>query len=327
MLSLLRGKRIVGLDFDNGAIRGVELAKKNDKLMIMSVAQTAIPEEAFQEGMIARGEQVVAALENLWSLGKFKTRNVVIGISNQGVVIRFIQFPKVPANRLDGLVHYQAQEHLPIPLETAVLDYDVIGTRQEGGREQLEMLLVAGKKEMLDSFLQVLTAANLQPVEIEVLPLSLLRFLSQEESQQVVAVVDIGIGISNMLIADAAKPRLARMMPTGLKAAELLVAAAREPELGHFGGGTDQNEQLANNIRATIGYYQSHRGARPVAKILLSGKGSLVEGIAPVLEGFLGLPVSIIKPLEALRVNYAGESSVNFGEYGIAISLALRGWE
>lgn len=326
MVKLLGNSRVVGLEFDEGAIRGVEIIKKGTALAVSAYAQVAVGEDAFKEGMIIDPGAVAAALEELWAQGRFRSREVVTGVSNQGIIIRFATFPKVTPNRLDSLVRFQAQEHLPVPLDTVYLDYDVIGTRTDGEREMLEVLLVAGRKEMVQSFLQVLTGARLKPKEIEVLPLTLLRFLKNEEAQQIVAAIDIARGISNMVIADAGKPRLARMMATGMAAAEMLVAATREEDTGEFEDDLHR-EQLANNIQATIGFYQSHKEARPVEKILLSGIGSQVAGLAEILESRLRLPVKKVNPAKILGLKLSGGHGKDFVNYGLAAGLACRVWE
>lgn len=326
MVHLFGNSRVVGLEFDAGVIRGVEMAKKGTVLTVLSYAQVAVSQHAIKEGMIIDQAAVVFALEELWSQGKFRSRDVVIGVSNQGVIIRFALFPKVTPNRLNSLIRFQAQEHLPLPLDTVYLDYDVIGVKSSGEREMLEVLLVAGRKEMINAFVQVLTSARLRPKEIEVLPLTLLRFLNREGAQQVVAIIDVARGISNMVIADARKPRLARMMPTGMTAAEMLVAANHEEGTGEPGDSL-QRERLVVNIQATIGFYQSHKEARPVEKILLSGIGSQVVGLAESLERRMRLPVKKVSPAEALGLKLSGPPGKGFTEFGLAASLACRGWE
>ncbi|HHW06220.1 MAG TPA: pilus assembly protein PilM [Clostridia bacterium] len=326
-MAALWGKSgIVGLEFDEGAIRGVEIVKKGSVLSVTAYAQVAVGEDAIKEGVILDEGAVAAALEELWAKGTFRSREVVTGVSNQGVIIRFARFPKVTPNRLDSLIRFQAQEHLPVPLDTVYLDYDVIGTRSDGEREMLEILLVAGRKEMVQGFLQVLTMARLRPKEIEVLPLTLLRFLKKEDaSRQVVAAIDIARGVSNMVIADAGKPRLARMMATGMAAAELL-AAAREEDTGASEVNLHR-EQFANSIQATIGFYQSHKDARPVEKIFLSGIGSQVTGLAERLESMLRLPVKQVRPAEVLGLKLGGGPHEDFVKFGLAAGLACRGWE
>ena len=325
MFSLFGSNRVVGLEFDEGAIRGVEITKKGTASAVSAYAQVTVS-DAVREGLIADQAAVVAALEELWSRGNFRTREVVVGVANQGVIIRFALFPKVTPNRLDGLIRFQAQEHLPIPLDTAYLDYDVIGVKNAGEREMLEVLLVAGRKDMVDSFLQVLLKARLKPREIEVLPLTLLRFLRREEGQQVVAAVDVARGVTNMVIADAGKPRLARMMPSGLTVMERQAAATREEGMGDATEGMER-ERLVVNIQATIGFYQSHKEARPVEKILLSGTGSRGAGLVEGLRARLGLPVKRVNPAEVLGLKVAGFSGEEFVDFSLAASLACRGWE
>lgn len=326
MKKLFSGKTIVGLEISQGSIRGIELTDRGGPLAVANFGMVQIPAGAVQEGMIMDPQAVTAALEELWQTCRFRTRDVITGVSNQGVVIRFALFPKVTPGRLDNLIRFQANEHLPVPLDTVYLDYDVIGSKRDGERELLEVLLVAGKKEMIDSLIRVLAAARLRPLEIEVLPLTLLRLLKQAGTGRVVAAVDIGENLSNMVIADALKPRLARMMITGLEAGLQQTAAASEE------GDWPPTEQeanyleLINNIRATIGFYQSHKEARPVERVLVTGKIARLAQVAGQMEAELRLPVTLLRPLEVLKIRFNGANNP-LTDYGLAMSLAYRGWE
>lgn len=314
MLRLFGSKTIVGLEFDTEFIRGVEVGNKNNQLTTLSHAKIAIPKDGMQEGLIVSQASVSQALKDLWQKGGFRSKDVVIGISNQEILIRFAHFPHVALNRLDTMVRFQAQDHLPIPLETVELDYGVIGSRNDGEKSQLELILVAGKKDMLQSFLQVLSNEKLNPLAIEVLPLTLLRLLRKPGLQKTVAIVNVGQGLGNMLIADDLTPRMARMMPVHWQ--EIDANSQGEP-LG----------DLSRNIRSTIGFYQSNRGAKPVEKILLCGIEPTVSNLIDILKTELVLPIEIIEPLDALQVELNSGTNTVLGEYSLAISLACKEWE
>ncbi|MFA5535581.1 MAG: pilus assembly protein PilM [Bacillota bacterium] len=315
MRRVLKGKSVVGLEFDTEVIRGVELYKRNKQLSLASFAEVTLPRGGMREGLITNRDLVVQGLKALWQKGDFRSRNVVIGISNQDVLIRFASFPHVPLNRVDSLVRFQAQEHLPVPLESVELDYSIIGSRKDGEKTMLELILVAGNKEMLLDFLWVLEKAKLNPLEIEVLNLTLLRLLKKIGEKSAVAILNIGLGFGNMLVADNLLPRLARTMPLywqdGVKKdfihSEKIV------------------EELNRNIRSTIGFYQSSRGVKNVEKILLSGIEPIAKSLSDKFKQEIGLMIDVVRPAEML--NYVGDLKAVSSEYSLASCLACRGWE
>ena len=121
---------------------------------------------------------------------------------------------------MDKLIRYQAQEYIPFPLSSVVLDYIIVGETASNTEQFLEVLLVAGKRDMLDTFLEVVSAADLKVKDIDVSSLALQRVLSFADSKDTAAVINIGDELSSILVVDNDNPRFARTIPTGLKAAE-----------------------------------------------------------------------------------------------------------
>jgi len=82
---------VVGLEMDTGVIRAVEVKGKAE---LVSAGMVEIPEEAVVEGSVANVSQVSEALGRLWAEARFASREVVLGILNQGVITRMINFPR-----------------------------------------------------------------------------------------------------------------------------------------------------------------------------------------------------------------------------------------
>ncbi|UMZ73513.1 type IV pilus biogenesis protein PilM [Natranaerofaba carboxydovora] len=217
MLKKLLGKKnIIGLEINDKEIKAVELSERKGQIDIVNFGSKNLPKGAVKEGIVVKPDIVGQTLAELWQESKFKERNVVMGLANQNVLVRFTSFPKVDKSKLDNMIKYQASEYMPVSLDkdTVVFDYSIIGETVQSDNDMWEVLMVAGKRDMIDGFITSLKIAGLNPKEIEVLPLSLLGLLNVQNEKKVVAIVDISYGISNLLIVDSKKPRLARMMPT-----------------------------------------------------------------------------------------------------------------
>ena len=217
MLKKLLGKKnIIGLEINDKEIKAVELREIKGQVDIVNFGSKNLSKGAVKEGIVVKPDIVGQTLVELWQESKFKERNVVVGLANQNVLVRFTSFPKVDKSKLDNMIKYQASEYMPVSLDkdTVVFDYSIIGETIQNDNNMWEVLMVAGKRDMIDGFITSLNIAGLNPKEIEVLPLSLLGLLNVQNEKKVVAIVDISYGISNLLIVDSKKPRLARMMPT-----------------------------------------------------------------------------------------------------------------
>lgn len=209
----------VGLDIDTAEIRAVELSGKAESPRLVRFGRTPLPGGAVREGMIVDPGMVEDALHNLWSDIGFSSREVILGVSNQGVLVRFATFPKVADKKMDKLIKFQAQEYIPYPIDSVVLDYMIVGEAKGDEGDLLEVLLVAGKRDMLNSFIEVISAAGLQAKDIDVSSLALQQVVPLFDRQATIAIFNIANQLSSILMTENGKPRFARITPTGLEAA------------------------------------------------------------------------------------------------------------
>ena len=126
--------RSVGLELDTGAARAVELTGSAAAPKLAALGGIVLPPGAVEEGMILQPKEVAGALRTLWEAREIKSREVLLGISNQGVIVRSAVIPKVPADKLENVVRFHAQEYRPSPWPAWFSDYLVIGeTVSESG--------------------------------------------------------------------------------------------------------------------------------------------------------------------------------------------------
>ncbi|MDI6907396.1 MAG: type IV pilus assembly protein PilM [Thermoanaerobacterales bacterium] len=343
-MAFLKPAGVVGLELDAGEVRAVELRGGARAPVLAAWGREPLPDGAVVEGAVVRAEPVAAALERLWSAAGIAGREVVLGLANQGVIIRFATMPKVPANRLAQAVRYQAEDYLPLPLSQVVLDYAVLGEAAGENGPVLEILLVAARRDMLDAFLRVLDAARLKPRAVDAAPLALARLLPPAEREGVTVLVDVGNGLSHLLLAAGGVPRFARLIPVSLQDAarmfgrslETIVPpqAGAEPEGGEEDWYPDTlrawSESLAGEIRSSIGYYLAQPGSAPVARVVLSGRGARFPGLAARLQEILGLPVTRARPLDGIAVprpRGGGDIAREAPDFAVCVGLARRGWE
>lgn len=330
---------VVGLEMDTGIIRGVEVSRGQK---VVAAGQVVLPETAVVDGMVQDVEAVAAALNTLWTESRFGTRNVALGIFNQGVMLRLINFPQVPKDKLRQAIHIQAGDYFPIPVSQMVLDYAVVGETSGAEGALLDILLVAAKKDQLNLNLEALKRSRLTPLVIDASPLALLRVLPKEKLTGTTVVVDLANGISSLLLAVDGMPRFARVMsvsllqyaeglagylfPNGVLKAEVAVGAEHNLGAEVF---SKWSVAVANDIRASISYYIRQDSLDDVNRIILSGKGAKVIGLAAMLHKELELPIEVINPF--IHVRAQGELGFDWTldgpNFATCVGLALRGLE
>lgn len=330
--------RAIGLEIDNGAARAVEMTGKAGAPNLATLGAVSLPGGAVKEGLIYEPNLVGEALKKLWQKVGFSSREVFLGVSNQGVLVRHITIPKVPANKLKNVITFQAQEHLPIPLQSVVMDYKVLGETAGSGEAEsgLEILLVAARKEMLDKFLEALTIARLEPVDIDASSMVLISLLPDKAVKMNLLLVNVANGLNNILVSAKGKPRLARLGlakindladSLGCSLDETFRITSNDDRASSILTGWLNN--LAIELRSSLTYYQDQPDSLPVEGVLLSGSGALCHGITKHLEDYLDLPVRIFNPLKEYNPakRRLVRSDIEAAEYAVSAGLAVRGLE
>lgn len=299
---------IIGLELDTGEIRAVELRGSTRAPVLAACGSIPLSGDAVVDGMVVQPDAVADALEELWDSAGIAGREVILGVANQGVMVRLATFPKVPENKIDRMIRYQAQDYLPVPLDTVVLDYMVIGETADERGQFLEVLLVAARRDMLDNFLAALSMARLKPRDINVSSLALLRVLPEEGRSGTVVLVDVANGMSNIMVVADGVPRLARMLPVGLKDAAKQLGCSLDDVVPAPGTEEQRDwprealqawiERLADEVRSSIDYYHEQPGSTNVGGIVLSGRGARIGRLSDLIQESLGIPATTLQPLQ-----------------------------
>jgi type IV pilus assembly protein PilM len=331
--------RSVGLEIDYGTVRAVEATGTPNAPRLVAMASHPLPEGSVDEGIIIDSQQVGETLRELWSTGQVKYRKVILGISNQGVLVRQTIIPKIKIGKekINNVIRFQAQELLPVALDGVVMDYMITGETTAEGNPAYEVLIVAARREMLNGFLEALKVAKLEAADIDVSTLALMRILPESATNRTVAVINIANGLSNIIIYDRGRPRLARLLPIKLigLAEKMSVSLSSVLKAADNSSGEKRkiyNEWLNELITETgssLSYYQNQESAINLEAIILNGRGALLSGLAGLLENSLGIPVRITNPFTSY-VNISKKADkVGFEavKYAISAGLAQRGLE
>ncbi len=332
-------RRSVGLEIDTGSIRAVEMAGKAEAPKLVNLGSITLPEEAVKEGLVMQPKVVGSALKELWSRAGLKERSVLLGVSNQGVLVRYITIPKVSSDKLKNAVIFQAQEQLPVALNSVVLDYLVLGEIEGSGEApaELEILLVAARLDMINHYLEALSEANLEALDVDVSSMAMLQLLPQKLMNITIALVNITNGLNSILISKNGKPYMARLGMVKIEdLAEGLGCSLSEVFSSRFYNKEESSwlleswvKRLASEVRSSITYYQNQAHLSRVEGVLISGRGALYNNMSSMLERQLNIPVGIFNPLKEYnpskrRLIHTDQEGV---EYIISAGLARRGLE
>lgn len=332
----------VGIDIEQASMVGAQVRTGRQGNTLSAVSARALPDGLMFEGEVVDVDGLAAELKTFWKEAGFTGKRFSVGIANQKIVVRTMEFPIIDPKELRAAIEFQAQEAIPIPLDEAILDFQVLSTTpgeaDGGGRQQV--LIVAAQRDMIGQFMQVAKKAGLAIDGIDLQAFALMRsvappvaFVDQGAPQAdgASALINIGAGISNIVVASGGTPQFTRVVNLGY---ESLVQALiqnrgvthQEADLMRLTVGLTGSaapaadleastvaeihdtldstcESFADEIRRSVDYYHSLQQDAPIARILLSGEGSLTRNMCDYLAGALHLPVALGNPLQFIAEN------------------------
>lgn len=244
-----RSQTTIGLDIDRGSLKAVQVSKGSGGYTLQHVGYHRLPPGIVVDGEVADHDLLAAEIKEFWTSHSFKGKSVVLGVSNQKVVVRMVDFPRMSSEDLKSAIGFEAQDHIPMPLDEAIMDYVVLGPAGEGS-DLDRILIVAAQKEMVSRYSSAARAAGLRPVGVDVKALALTRSVLPEDGQDeegAVLILDIGSELTNLIVYQGGSPALTQFVPGGsLYFIQAVADAADIPE--------EEAEKQLMNPRVRLGY-------------------------------------------------------------------------
>ena len=257
------GAKTVGLDIDRGSIKAVQISGAGGGYTLQHVGYHRLPPGTILDGEVADHDLLAAEIREFWDSHSFNGKAVTLGVSNQKVVVRLLDFPHMAQADLQGAISFEAQDHIPMPLDEAVLDYVVLGPREE--RSDLDrVLVVAAQREMISRYTSAVRTGGLRPAGVDVKALSLTRSTLPDPffgDEGAVLLLDVGAEITNLVVADRGNPVLTRFVPVGL--VDFVAAVVELADLPE-----DEAERLALDPRVRLGSEQDEAQETRLRKVV-----------------------------------------------------------
>lgn len=357
----------IGLDIEQTLLAGVQIRGARHAQVLTHAALQTLPEGLVAEGEVVDVGGLASQLKSFWKRAGFRQRRVLLGIANQKIVVRAMEFPVIDEKELRAAIEFQAQEAIPIPVEEAVLDYQVMSTyTAEDGTPRQRLLLVAAQKDMIHQFVEVVRKANLQVEGIDLQAFALARALMEEPdlgeegpAPGAVAMVNIGSGITNLVVVQNAIPQFTRVISLGSEAMieslatdcgvdteeawrlAVIVGLRVTEEAIEFpeditldradqvrASLENSCETFADEIRRSIDYYHTQAHEAEITRVVVTGDGSLVRFLPAYFENALHTQAVLGDPLRRVAENKSKLSEAELGvlapRLSIAIGLALE---
>jgi len=194
-----RKKNILGLDIGSYSIKAVLLDQTKSGLILKDLGLINLPPGAVVEGTVQEKEVVINAIKKLLNSLKIKAKNVATSISGYSVIIKKINLPQQVREELAENIEVEAEQFIPFDISEVNIDFQILG-QSAGQEDQMEVILVAAKKEVIDNYIELLVEAGLVPtiIDVDVFALQNAFTRNYPEIQGTVALIDIGANKMNI---------------------------------------------------------------------------------------------------------------------------------
>jgi len=341
-----RKQSLVGLDIGSHTIKAVELEGESSRNYRMTRWGISAPlAEAIVDGEIMDRQLVTDAISNLLESRGIRSRNVVAAVSGRAVIVKKITMNKLSAEDAQQAVYWEAEQHVPYDINDVSLDFEILGASPNDPK-QMQVLLVAAKKDMVMSFSDLMREAGLQPIIVDVDSFAAQNALQANYdfgTEEVVAILNIGAEITNINIIQGGVPYFTKDLQVGgnsfIEAAQrkfnLSQSEAAAAVRGESGGGLEMTpvvEQVCESVataleRAQV-YLRTSNEAGALSRVMLCGGAALTPGVAEFLNRRFGVPADIANPLSRIAYDpglFAGQDVKKVAPFlTVGIGLALR---
>ncbi len=345
---MTRQKELVGLDIGTSSVKAVHLQRSRSAYKLAELGITRIHPKTIVDGIIMDAATVSTAIRQLFDEHSIPIKDVAFSVSGHSVISKKIKVPKMKKAELREGIAWEAEQHIPYSIEDVNLDFQIL--REAGpGEQEMDVLLVAVKKDTLNAYRAVISAAGLSAAVVDVDALAIEHVFTMSRKFQpgeVVALVNIGAAVTNINILDGGISAFTRDSPlggnrhtesiqksVGLSFEQAEAIKRGEPVEGHSVADAMPvvemaNNELAGEIRRSFDFYYSTSHRDAIHRVVLSGGCALLSDLAASLSSVLELPVEVANPFQHIVADPKKFDSQYLASIApqmtVAVGLALR---
>lgn len=348
---LLSGrKKLVGLDIGSSSLKLVALKETPKGYMLSSFYKVSIPQGVIADGALVNPEELSARIKELFKLSGCRIKSVVTSLSGHSVIVKKVSLANMDEGELRDLIADEATKYLPFDnMAEVYFDFQILGAN-EYNPNLMEVLLVAAKKDIVDSYTDSITSAGLIPMIMDVDSFALETMYEENydfEETDVAVLVNIGASITNINVVkhgmsiftrdftlggNAVTEAIQQRLGSTFDEAEKVKLAGPEGNVKLQEAGTEDllsfAEPICQEIERSVDYFRSTFGGEDIKLVLLSGGGALIPGMTDELTRRLAIDTEIINPFKNIGYDKKAIQAAAIGAIGpiaaVGVGLALR---
>ncbi len=345
------GKSSVGLDIGSHSVKVVELSRSGKGLKLSKYAVVELTPGTVVDGEVVNRDHLVESIKDALAKSGIKTKTVNSAVSGRSVIVRRIPMEKMTEAQARQAIHWEAEQHIPFRVDEVSIDFKILN--EESAPGQMEVLLVAAKKEIIHLHKSIVQGAGIKSSSVDLEQFALLRAYENSyrpSDEECVTILNVGSDNTNLVIARGGVPSFNRDIAMGggrfieaiQRSLGLDYSSAEGVLKGNLPEGVSEAdvsnavssvvEELSTSVRRSFISFQASGESSRIDKMLISGGCSLMAGLAETLSEHHGLPVESFDVLGDIQLEgelLTDETARHSVEavIAVAIGLALKSLE
>src|SRR5437899_1623391 len=348
MFGTAKQKPIVGLDIGSSSIKSVELKSTKQGYELVSFGLEPLAQDTVVDGAIMDAPLVAGAIGTIFDRQEIKTRAVATAVSGHSVIVKRVSLPVMTDEELYDRIQSEASQHIPFDISDVNLDYQLL----DSAESQMDVLLVAVKKDKILNHTNVLAQAGKTPTVVDIDAFALQNCYEvnyDPDPSQTVALLNIGASVMNINIVRGGIPLFTRDVSVGgnqytdalQKELDLSFEDAERLKKGDTLPSVtdDQRQQILRSvsdiltleIQKTFDFFRATASGENIQRIVAAGGTARVPGLVDLLREEFAMPVEELNPFRRVLINPSRHSDDQIRDIAprlaIAVGLALRSFD
>ncbi|MCC7201122.1 MAG: type IV pilus assembly protein PilM [Nitrospirae bacterium] len=317
-------KAAIGIDIGSSSIKVIQLTESEGRYTLNKFGIAALAPEIIVDGTVMDSVRCIETLQNLIKEQDITIKDAVISVSGNSVIVKRVTLPQMSEDELAESIKWEAEQYIPFDINEVNMDFQILNTfTGADGKQQMNVLLAAVKKDKLTDYSSLIIEAGLTPVIVDIDSFAIENMYNANydiNENETVALINIGAGITNINILQGSMFAFTRDISIGgnrytesiQKDLGLSFDDAEKIKKGETAEGPDTSDidsiienvstEITSEITRSFGYFKATMGSENINKVLLSGGSSKIRNLNSFLQERLELPVEFINPFRMIDI-------------------------
>lgn len=337
------GKNLVGVDIGSASIKVCQVKDSKKGIGLLRFGYAPLAPSVIVDGQVMDAGAVTETLAKVFHDAKIRQKDCALSVSGQSVIIRKISVPMMTEGELAEQIQWEAEQHIPFDIKDVQIDHQVLRRSPDDG--QMEVLLVAAKKDQIEDYAQVVRSAKLKPVVCDIDAFcvqNLFEFTRGLDSLQTVAIINVGASVSSLNVISSGVSAFSREIANGGNAVtdeiQRTLGVPREQAESYKVGGDRYDgivpaqvaeiiegscDSIAAEIQRSLDFFMATGGDSNIGRIFVTGGSAGLPPLAQAIEQRSRIPVETWVPTEGITSVGRDVNADLLARHALELSVAL----